>query len=69
MRDQVLASLAALMGLCPTTAVALPTTVDVVARKLGWTEERVIEELADNGELRDYLAGICREAVRSEVAR
>jgi hypothetical protein len=56
-----LADLAALMGLDPIAAVALPTTITVVAAKLGgWTEEGVVRECLRNSPLRAYLAGVCR---------
>lgn len=54
-----LANLAALMGLTPTQAVALPTVIEVAAAKTGLTEITLIMEAAANEPLRDYLAEIC----------
>lgn len=56
----VLVSLAALMGLTPAEAVALPTVVEVCARKSGMIEADFISNAAENAPLRDYMVGICR---------
>lgn len=55
------ASLAALMGLDPLAAVALPTTIEVAARKAGMATAAMLAECEGNAALRDYLARICRE--------
>lgn len=55
-----LADLAALAGLDPVSAVALPTVVTVAARKSGMSESALVAECRVNAPLRDYLAGVCR---------
>lgn len=58
-RTTALAALAALMGLTPAHAVALPTVIEVAARKVGMSQPAMIAEAAINKPLRDYLAQIC----------
>ena len=55
-----LASLASKMSLT-IEAIALPTVIEVAARKVGMTREAMVAAAEDNGALRDYLAKICRE--------
>lgn len=64
-RINTLAALAALMGLTPAQAVALPVTVTVSARKVGMTEAAMIAELAVNAPLRKYLAEVCATAAKA----
>ena len=57
-----LVSLAEKMGLDPVSAIALPAVVTSASRKAGMAESSLIWECGRNAELRDYLAGICRDA-------
>lgn len=54
-----LAKLAALAGLSPRDAIALPTVIEVSASKMGMSELSFIREALVNEPLRAYLAGIC----------
>lgn len=56
-----LVRLAARMGLTPLAAVALPTVVEVAARKAGMTNEAMLAECDVNSALREYLAEICND--------
>ena len=55
-RRNLLARLAALLNLSPSTAIFLPTCIEVCARKTGWADARFIEEMFRNTELRSYIA-------------
>lgn len=55
-----LATLASTMMLDPVSAVALPTAITVAASKVGMSDDGMIAECERNGELREYLASICR---------
>lgn len=59
-RTAVLASLADLMGISPTLAVALPTVVEVCASKAGLSDVELIDQAASNEALCQYMAGLCR---------
>ncbi len=64
-RTTTLAALAQQMGLSPVDAIALPTVVEVAARKVGMFEPAFIAEMRANAPLRSYLANACRTAARS----
>lgn len=64
-----LVSLAALMGLDPLAAVALPAALDAFARKAGMSEAAMLAECEVNAPLRDYLAEICRGVDVVEVLK
>lgn len=64
-RIEALATLAALMGLSPQDAVALPTVITVAAQKVRMTESAFVTEAVANRPLREYLAGICGTAAKS----
>jgi hypothetical protein len=57
-----LTDLAQVMGLEVDAAAALPTVVEVAARKGGISEADLIRQAGRSAELRAYLAGICRQA-------
>lgn len=61
MNTMSLASLAASMNLSPVAAVALPTTVEVAARKVGMSAAEMLFQAHQNARLRDYLAQVCRQ--------
>lgn len=56
-----LASLASLMGLSVTAAVALPTAVEVAARKVGMSESQMMWEMNKNAALRAHIAKVCEQ--------
>jgi hypothetical protein len=58
-RIETLAALAALMGLSPKNAAALPTVIEVSARKVGMAEATMIAEAVRNAPLRAYLSELC----------
>lgn len=58
-RIETLAALAAIMGLSPKNAVALPTVIEVAARKTGYSQPAMIAEASRNAPLRNYLAELC----------
>ncbi len=60
-----LTALAQSMGLSPVDAVALPTVIEVAARKVGMFEPAFLAEVKANAPLRSYLADACRAAVRA----
>lgn len=64
-RTATLAALAHTMGLLPVDAVALPTVIEVAARKVGMFEPAFLAEVKVNAPLRSYLANACRVAARS----
>lgn len=66
--SSALKSLAQMMGLEPADAIALPTTIEVSARKVGMSKDQMVRECLSNEALRDYLAGICRNAISEVVA-
>lgn len=59
--NETLATLAHWMGLSPAAAEALSVTIEVAARKSGRSESFIVQSCWTNGELRSYLAGICRQ--------
>lgn len=61
MTTETLATLAQWMGLSPAAAVALPAVIETAARKVEKTESFIVQSCWTNGELRSYLAGICRQ--------
>jgi hypothetical protein len=63
-----LLSLARLMGLSPVDAIALPTVIEVAARKAGLSQQRIIREAFENKPLRDYLGAACRKAMEKVAA-
>jgi len=56
-----LASLASFMGLSVTAAVALPTALEVAARKIGMSESQMMWEINKNAALRAYIAKVCEQ--------
>ncbi|MDH4051597.1 MAG: hypothetical protein OEU93_08460 [Rubrivivax sp.] len=58
--SSTLATLASIMMLTPSQAVALPSAVSVSACKLGMSEAEFIGHLQRNGALRSYVAQACR---------
>ena len=56
-----------LMALSPRDMVALPVTIEVASRKVGMSQFALVRECMVNAPLREYLAGICRNAA-TEVA-
>lgn len=64
-RTETLATLAALMGLSALDAIALPTVIEVAARKVRMTEPALLAECALNAPLRAYLAGACSTAAKA----
>ena len=55
--------LAQIMGLDAASAIALPTVMEVSARKAGTTQDLIFHEALNNAALREYLAGICRSVM------
>jgi len=66
--SSALLPLAQMMGLAPADAIALPTVMEVAARKSGMTQDRVMFECLGNVALRDYLANACRQAIAQVAA-
>lgn len=64
-RSAALAALAYDMGLAPVDTVALPTVIEVAARKVGMFETAFLAEVKANAPLRSYLADACRIAART----
>lgn len=62
-KTQTLAALAVLMGLSITGAVALPTAVEVAARKVGMSESRFMWEMNKNAALRAHIAKVCEQVM------
>jgi len=62
-QTEMLASLAALMGLSTTGAVALPTAIEVAARKVGMSESRFLWEMNKNAALRAHIAKVCEQVM------
>lgn len=58
---ETLATLASWMGLSPAAAVALPACITSAAKAVDKTEAFIVQTCWTNGELRSYLAGICRK--------
>jgi hypothetical protein len=56
-----LAPVAAQMRMPVAALVALPTVVEVFAKKTGMSVDRMVHELLSNEGLRDYAAQICIE--------
>jgi len=54
-----LAPIAAQLRIPAEALVALPTAVEVFARKAGMPEGRMVIALLDNAALSDYLAEVC----------
>lgn len=62
-RTERLANLASLMALTPALAVALPTVVEVAAKKLNMDRAGVMLVAERNVELRAYFAQACSKAI------
>ena len=56
---EALAPIAAQMRIPPEALIALPTAVEVFAKKVDMPITEMLAELAVNTPLRDYLAEIC----------
>jgi hypothetical protein len=56
--------LATAMKLSPAEAVALPTCIEVAARKVGLSQPALVSQAIYNVPLRDYLAGVCRSVTQ-----
>ena len=56
-----LAPVAAMMRMPKEALVALPTVVEVFAKKAGMSEDRMVFEMISNAALRDYAAQVCVE--------
>jgi hypothetical protein len=61
--SSALLPLAKMMGLDPVAAIALPTVIDVAARKAAMTADRMFFEALQNVALREYLADCCRKVM------
>lgn len=68
-RTQALADLAARMGLRPADAIALPTVIEVAARKMGISFVAMINEAKASPELCDYLGDCCVAVMASPAGR
>ena len=64
MEVKLLADLAETMGLTIAETVALPTVVEVAARKVGMSRWNMIREMQSNAALRDYLKTACAEGAK-----
>jgi hypothetical protein len=53
--------LAKKMMLTPNQAIALPEVITSAARECKMSEQQIIQSCYENGEVRDYLASICRK--------
>lgn len=62
-RSDSLVSLAALMGLSASGAVALPTAITVAAGKVGMSESEFLFRLHNNAALRAYVAEVCEKVM------
>lgn len=60
-RIEKLTTLASKMMLTPAQATALPTVIEVSARKVEISEAKLIEHAFAKPALASYLAGICRQ--------
>jgi len=58
-----LATLARKMMLTPHQAIAIAGVVDRAADSVGWNRAKMIETAMRNGELRSYLASVCRKVM------
>lgn len=58
----LLAPLAARMAMPASALIALPTAVEVFARKANMSVDRMVMECLQNADLREYLAEICTQA-------
>jgi hypothetical protein len=56
--------LAKKMMLTPSQAVALPQVITSAARECKMSEQQIIQSCYENGEVRDYLASICRKVTQ-----
>ena len=65
--SSALLPLALIMGLDASSALALPTVMEVAANKAGITQDCLMHEALNNAALADYLASACRKAM-AEVA-
>lgn len=63
-----LAPLAAQMRMPASALYALPTAVEVFARKTSMSVERMIHECLNNAPLREYLAEICIQVTGEQGA-
>ena len=63
-----LAPLAAQMRIPANALYAMPTSIEVFARKAGMSADRMIHECLNNEALRDYLAEICIHAAQEVAA-
>ena len=51
------------MMLTPTQAIAIAGVVDKAADSVGWDRAKMVRTAMRNGELRDYLASVCRKVM------
>jgi hypothetical protein len=58
---EALAPIAAQMRMPAEALIALPTAIEVFAKKANMPIEQMLAELEENAPLRDYLAEICIE--------
>ena len=58
-----LVTLAHKMLLTPRQAIAISGVVDKAASCAGWDRARMIQTAMRNGELRSYLASVCRKVM------
>jgi hypothetical protein len=65
--SSALLPLARIMGLSASDAIALPTVMEVAARKANATQDFIMHSALNNAPLRDYLANACRIGM-AEVA-
>jgi len=56
-----LSDLAHAMGITPNEAVALPTVISRASVSANMDEGKMIALANESGDIRDYLAGICRQ--------
>ena len=59
-----LVTLAKKMMLTPSQAVALPEVISSAAQKCGMSEAALVASCFDNGQVRDYLASVCRQVTK-----
>lgn len=63
-----LALVASQMRMPVEALVALPTVVEVFAKKSGMTDGKMVIELLENADLRDYAAEICIKTYKEALA-
>ena len=66
-RHETMTRIAEVCGFTYRQSICIPATVGVFAKSVGWTEQRMADEVVKNAPLRDYFAELVRKCAEGPI--